>query len=80
MLTLPSIYRNQGRWWHGGFDMHGNEGGRWSAVQEFFWIVRHGKFRACWQWPELIFGIGRTWYDGPIWFAHLGIFSIDLSP
>jgi hypothetical protein len=78
-MNWPSIYRYQGSWWHGGFDQQGNNGGWRNMLHEFGWLLRHGKVHSCWQWPQLIFGIGRTWYDGPIWFAHLGIFSVDLS-
>lgn len=79
-MRWPTIYRSEGRWWHGGIDDHGNDGGRLGLLRELLWLVRHGKFRAAWQWPKLVFGgLGRTWYDGPIWFFHAGFFSVDLS-
>jgi hypothetical protein len=31
------------------------------------------------NWPQLVFGAGRTWYDGPIWSLRCGVFSIDLA-
>ena len=65
--------------WHGGFDQLGNYGGFRNMASEFFWLVWHGKFRFAWNGRKLIFGVGRTWYDGPIWFAHLGVFSVDLA-
>lgn len=61
------------------FDFHFDTEGSKSLLHELFWLLRNGQFNTCLQWPELIFGVGRTWYDGPIWYIHLGIFSIDLS-
>lgn len=79
-MEWPKIYRYQGRWWWGGFDQHGNKGGWRHMAGELFWLLRNGKFHTGWQWPELVFGLGRTWHDGPIWFAHLGVWSVDLAP
>lgn len=77
MKLIPKLYR--GRWWWGGLSMW--ETDTYSGlVCEFFWLLRHGEFHTGWQWPELLFGVGRDWYDGPIWFAHFGFFSVDLSP
>lgn len=79
MLKWPTIYRYQGRWWHGGLGPRWHEESNWKLAKELFWLLRHGTFYACWQWPQLIFGAGRDWYDGPIWFLHVGVFSVDLS-
>lgn len=72
-MKLPSIYRFQGRWWYGGF----NSGCPWAT---FWWMLWNGKYSACWQWPELVFGFGSGWYDGPYYFIHCGFFSVDLWP
>ena len=72
-----SLYRYQGRWWHG--ELYRGYAATDKIWRELFWLLRHGKYHACWQWPQLIFGADRTWYDGPIWFIHAGIFSIDLT-
>lgn len=74
----PRLYRFQGGWWHGCFVSYEGQTVR-SAIQEIVWLCRHGQFSACWHYPELVFGLGRDWYDGPIWFVHAGFFSIDLS-
>lgn len=80
-MNWPAIYRYEGRWWHGGLTRWPSDSPR-KLLREFFWLCRHGEFAACWQWPvreHLIFGMGREWYDGPIWFVHAGFFSIDLG-
>lgn len=77
---MPTIYRYEGRVWHGGFDQHGNLGGWKNMIRELLWLLRHGQWDAGWNWPELVFGVGRTWYDGPIWFANFGVWSFSLAP
>lgn len=62
--------------WMGGIERHFE--GDVGLCRELWWLIRHGKFRACWQWPELVFGAGRVWYDGPGWYVHFGFFSVDL--
>jgi len=82
-VRWPKLYRYNGRWWHGGWNVWGDAENGGHLAKEFLWLLRHGAFHACWQWPKreyLIFGIGRDWYDGPIWFIHAGFFSVDLSP
>jgi hypothetical protein len=78
-MKWPSIYRYKGSWWHGGFSQHGNFGGWRNMLSEFVWLVRHGRWYFGWNWPELVFGIGRDWYDGPIWFLNAGVFSVNLA-
>lgn len=76
-MNWPTIYRYEGRWWHGGMHRWDSDTA-WSLTRELFWMLRHGTMRACWQWPKLVFGIGRGWYDGPFWFVHFGVFTVDL--
>jgi hypothetical protein len=78
---MPTIYRYQGRWWHGGLyrgidDTDTNR----ELLGELGWLIRHGQWHFGWNWPKLIFGgVGRDWYDGPIWFGHFGFFSVSLT-
>lgn len=71
----PRLY--QGKWWWGGWNRHGLKPNAW-VIGEFVWMVFNGKWSACWQWPELLFGIGRDWYDGPIYYIHGGFFTVEL--
>jgi hypothetical protein len=64
--------------WSTIFTAHGTAMGWRGLFIEFFWLCRYGKFRVARNWPVLIFGCGRVWYDGPGWFVHCGLFSIDL--
>lgn len=74
---MPTIYRYQGRIWQGGF-------ARWETdtvpalIGELFWLMRHGTWCASPEWPRLIFGFGRMWYDGPHWHLNLGLFSVSI--
>lgn len=53
-------------------------GGSESLGREFFWMLRH----ASWAWGKnrsgRIIDCGRTWYDGPIWFANIGPIGVSL--
>jgi hypothetical protein len=78
-MKCPSIYRNlDGGWWHGGFDRCGMLDDVW-MVEELWWLLWHGKFWFDWRWPKLFFGMGRTWYDGPIWYIFCGFFSVEVT-
>jgi len=79
MAEWPSIYKYKGRWWFGGIETVGNKGGLWNLWREFWWLARHGEWCCGWQHPKWVFGVGRTWHDGPIWFARFGFFSVDLG-
>ena len=78
MRLIPSIYRYQKRWWHGGFKIFETDT-TWHLIRELFWLIRHGKWCIGWNWPELIFGFSRMYYDGPNWALHAGVVSISLS-
>jgi hypothetical protein len=77
-VKLPTIYRHQGHWWHGDF-------GKWESdtnlklIRELFWLICHGTWYAGWNWPQLVFGFGRMWFNGPHWHLNLGVFSVSLS-
>jgi len=75
---MPTIYRYQGRWWHGGFKAFPEETA-WSLLKELAWLLRHGEWCAGWEGSQLIFGFGRMWYDGPHWHLNVGVASISLS-
>lgn len=65
--------------WIWEFDQAGNIGGARNMLGEFLWFVRNGSW--CWgvNWPDMIVGAGRLWYDGPHWFAHFGPIGVSLS-
>jgi hypothetical protein len=77
-MTWPTIYRYEGRWWHGGLDRHGLRDDAW-LIADLWWLMRHGEWCTGWNWPKLVFGFGRSWYDGSIWHLNLGIWSVSLS-
>lgn len=82
-MKLPTLYRYEGRWWHGGITPIGWIEGHavtWrDYVREIVWLARNGRFCFGWNWPQLVLGAGRDWYDGPIWFLNAGIFGVSLS-
>lgn len=49
-----------------------------NKLQTFFWLLRHGQFYLV-RNENWAFGLGTNFNDGPLWYAHLGPFSIYLS-
>lgn len=82
-MELPKLYRYEGRWWHGGIAQigwrDGFKPGCLDYAREIVWLARNGRLCCGWNWPELVFGAGRDWYDGPIWFLNAGVFGVSLS-
>lgn len=78
MQLLPTIYKYKGRRWHGGFKVFDSDT-RISLLLELLCLIKKGKWCYGWNWPELIFGCSRMWYDGPHWNLNLGVLSISLS-
>jgi len=76
MIRWPKLY--QGKLWHGGLWRYGLKQDAW-VINELWDLIRTGKYHFGWQWPELVFGAGRDWYDGPIWYLHLGICSLTIT-
>lgn len=75
------IYRHYqtGAWWHGQLCRIGMKDNEW-FITDLWECLKYNKWHFNWNKDHLIFGAGRDWYDGPIWFIFCGIFSICLHP
>lgn len=62
-------------WWEFNFERPYSR----NTFREIRWLIRHGVWMISRNTRPLIFGAGRIWYDGPIWFLHIGWLSISLS-
>ena len=52
--------------------------GSGNLLRELWWTVRHGSWRFGRNRTGCIIDCGRTWYDGPIWFANVGPFAVSI--